>query len=61
MFWVGLDAAHGYRDFGLNRLCCQLGVVAQSIDSIADEVDIASARYLGSRVTQLVKRLRTEI
>lgn len=61
MYWVGLDAAHGYRDFGLNRLGCQLGVVAQSINSIADEVDIASARYLGSRVTQLVKRLRTEI
>ncbi|MDW6003972.1 flavodoxin family protein [Vibrio mangrovi] len=60
MYWVGLDAAHGYRDFGLNRLGCQLGVVAQSTDSIADEIDIASAKYLGSRVAKLVKRLRAE-
>lgn len=61
MYWVGLDTAHGYRDYGLNRLGCQLGVVAQSMDSVADEVDIASARYLGSRVTQLVKRLKYDI
>lgn len=61
MYWVGLDAAHGYKDHGVNRLGCQLGVVAQTTDSIANEVDIASARYLGARVAKLVMGLSKDV
>lgn len=57
MYWVGLDLAHGYRDQGLNRLGCQLGVVALSVDGVADEVDLFSAKYLGQRVVGLVSKL----
>lgn len=57
MYWVGLDLAHGYRDQGLNRLGCQLGVVALSVDGVADEVDLLSAKYLGQRVVGLVSKL----
>ncbi|GAA4886881.1 flavodoxin family protein [Ferrimonas pelagia] len=58
MYWVGLDTAHGGRDFGLNRLGCQLGVVARSGNGEVHEVDLASARYLGRRVAKLVRQLR---
>ncbi|SJN59811.1 p-benzoquinone reductase [Vibrio ruber DSM 16370] len=57
MYWVGLDLAHGYRDQGLNRLGCQLGVVALSVDGVVDEVDLLSAKYLGQRVVGLVSKL----
>ncbi|MDA9556970.1 flavodoxin family protein [Vibrio sp.] len=57
MIWVGLDTAVGYRDHGVNRFGCNLGVVAQSFGSIANEVDTASATHLGSRVARLVERL----
>ena len=57
MYWVGLDAAHGFKDHGVNRLGCQLGVVAQADGAVANEMDIASARYLGVRVSKLVMRL----
>ena len=52
MFWVGLDSAHGYKDRGINRLGCQLGVVAHSSDGVANEIDLASAFYLGNRVAE---------
>ncbi len=52
MFWVGLDSAHGYKDHGINRLGCQLGVVALSPDGTVNEVDRDSAQYLGVRVAQ---------
>ena len=58
MYWVGLDSAHGYNDRGVNRLGCQLGVVAQSTSDIAESSDLATAHYLGSRVAKLVKELR---
>jgi len=58
MFWVGLDSAIGFNDKGVNRLGCQLGVVAQSTDGVANETDLASAQYLGQRVTELALRLQ---
>lgn len=57
MLWVGLDSAHGFKDHGVNRLGCQLGVVAHSPDGIAHETDLATARYLGERVARQVLRL----
>ena len=57
MYWVGLDLPRGGRDYGLNRLGCQLGVVAQSDDGQVHEVDLATARYLGARVATLANKL----
>lgn len=57
MIWVGLDSAHGYTDHGVNRLGCQLGVVAHSPDGDVHAVDLASAAYLGRRVGDVVRRL----
>lgn len=57
MLWVGLDSANGYKDHGVNRLGCQLGVVAYSADGSADEADLATARYLGERVGKQAQRL----
>ena len=57
MYWVGLDLPRGGKDLGLNRLGCQLGVVAQSSDGTVNEVDLATARYLGKRVANLVNKL----
>ncbi len=57
MYWVGLDAACGQKDHGVNRLGCQLGVVAHSLAGRVDPVDLASARHLGRRVGALVQRL----
>lgn len=57
MYWVGLDLAHGYRDRGLNRLGCQLGVVAQSYDGNVHSIDKLSAQYLGKRVASVVDKL----
>ena len=57
MLWVGLDAAHGYKDHGVNRLGCQLGVVAHSANGEAHETDLASAKYLGQRVAKQVLRV----
>lgn len=57
MLWVGLDSANGYKDHGVNRLGCQLGVVAYSADGSAHEADLATARYLGERVAKQVRRL----
>lgn len=56
MLWVGLDSANGYKDHGVNRLGCQLGVVAYSADGVADEADLATARYLGERVARQLQR-----
>ena len=58
MLWVGLDSAQGYNDKGVNRLGCQLGVVAKSTDRIVNHVDIETATYLGHRVAKLAKTLK---
>ena len=52
MLWMGLDSAHGFVNRGINRLGCQSGVVAVAENGKAHETDLASARYLGSRVAQ---------
>ncbi|ELB2891562.1 flavodoxin family protein [Vibrio alginolyticus] len=57
MYWVGLDLAHGYRDLGLNRLGCQVGVVSQSSDGNVHCIDELSAQYLGKRVASVVAQL----
>lgn len=56
MYWVGVDSAYG-EGFDLNRLGCQLGVVAQSDDAQINEQDLATAKYLGVRVSRLVQKL----
>jgi len=58
MFWVGLDSAQGYDDKGVNRLGCQLGVVAHSTDGIVHHIDIDTAMYLGHRVAKLARALK---
>ncbi|MEE1674411.1 NAD(P)H-dependent oxidoreductase [Agarivorans aestuarii] len=50
MLWVGLDIASGYDEDGLNRLGCQLGVVAQSSNGELHPNDVATAQYLGERI-----------
>jgi len=59
MLWVGLDSAQGYKDHGINRLGCQLGVVAHSPDGGVHATDLATAAYLGKRVSEQVIRLRS--
>lgn len=54
MLWVGLDSAKGYKDHGINRLGCQLGVVACAEDGKAEPQDLATAQYLGRRIANLV-------
>lgn len=61
MYWCSLDSAHGYNDHGINRLGCQLGVVAQSTSEVVNKTDIATARYLGRRVAELTVRINNEI
>lgn len=59
MLWVGLDTAYGYNQRGLNRLGCQLGVVAQVTKNKIDSSDLATAKYLGLRVATLAHRNHT--
>ena len=55
MFWVGLDSAYGFKDHGVNRMGCQLGVVAWAEqDGVADERDKETAFYLGTRVGKVL-------
>ncbi|MEZ9139751.1 MULTISPECIES: NAD(P)H-dependent oxidoreductase [unclassified Shewanella] len=57
MLWVGLDSAQGYKDHGINRLGCQLGVVAHSPDGNVNKTDLETAYYLGNRVFEQVLRM----
>ena len=54
MLWIGLDAAHGFKDHGINRLGCQLGVSAETANEGINEIDLESARYLGSRIVRIL-------
>jgi multimeric flavodoxin WrbA len=56
MIWVGLDAPHS-GDNEVNRLGCQLGVVACSSDGQVSPVDIQSAKYLARRVVRLTQKI----
>jgi hypothetical protein len=55
MFWLGLDSAHGYKDHGINRLGCQLGVVAHSVDGSVNDNDLDTARHLARRIAEAIK------
>ncbi|WP_371379319.1 flavodoxin family protein [Thalassotalea aquiviva] len=56
MYWVGLDSANS--NDSINRLGCQLGVVAQSNDGIVNQLDLNTAKYLGARVSNLVLNMQ---
>jgi len=57
MIWVGLDAPYNDHAKAVNRLGCQLGVTACSVDGEVHEKDIASSKYLARRVIEIAKRL----
>jgi multimeric flavodoxin WrbA len=57
MLWVSIDASYGAESSTLNRLGCQLGIVSQTTNSVAHEVDLATAKHLGRRVAKLALRL----
>lgn len=57
MLWVGIDIPGGYDPDGRNRLGAQLGLVSQSSGTHVPEIDLATARYLGSRVGRKAKVL----
>ncbi|MCC2605742.1 flavodoxin family protein [Planctobacterium marinum] len=57
MLWVGLDTPIGKEGKMLNRLGCQLGVAAQINSNCINPVDHNTARYLGTRVASLSKKL----
>ncbi len=61
MLWLGLDAAYGYKDHGVNRLGNQLGVVAQTTDSTVNAIDLLTAKYLGQRVVKFALKLSDKI
>jgi multimeric flavodoxin WrbA len=57
MYWVGIDSAPSLEQNRLNRLGCQLGVVAQSGGREVNSVDIETAKYLGARVSKIALKL----
>jgi multimeric flavodoxin WrbA len=57
MIWVGLDAPYNDLDKGVNRLGCQLGVTACSLNGDVHPADINSAKYLARRVVNITKKL----
>lgn len=61
MIWVGLDIAGGYNSLGLNRLGCQIGVVAHSPEGEVDCSDLDTAKYLGKRVAKVTKACASEL
>jgi multimeric flavodoxin WrbA len=56
MLWVGIDLPGGFDPEGRNRLGAQGGLIAHARDGALDPADIATARYLGSRVAALSRR-----
>lgn len=57
MLWMGIDAAPGYRDFGINRMGCQLGTVAYCPDGQIHEIDLATAKYQGKRIAEQLNKM----
>lgn len=60
MVWIGLDSAYGYEDRGVNRMGNQLGLTAHVKDGKEDDMDHATAEYLGCRVATMTTRLCCE-
>lgn len=57
MLWASLDIPGNCDPEMRNRLGAQSGLIAHSKDGILNETDVETARYLGQRVAQLVKRM----
>ncbi|MFY0666260.1 MAG: flavodoxin family protein [Natronospirillum sp.] len=57
MLWAGVDIPGGYDTEQRNRLGAQSGLIAHSADGDLHEMDLVTARYLGERIAQLVRRL----
>ena len=57
MIWVGLDAPYNEQENSINRLGCQLGVIACSPNGDVHPADIDSAKYLARRVVKITKKL----
>ena len=53
MLWCGLDLGAGLDPAGRNRLGNQLGLVAQAVNGVVMDVDLATARHLGARLAHL--------
>ena len=56
MLWLGLDVP-GAQANGINRLACQLGVVAQSTDGCVEQGDLETVAALARRMAQFAHRL----
>lgn len=60
MLWVGIDLPGGFDPEGRNRMGAQSGLIAHAADGEMNPADIATARYLGSRVAAFALRLSGE-
>ncbi len=56
MCWIGLDSIN--TNGSLNRLGCQMGVVAHSNDGTVHQSDLNTAKYLGARVSNIVLKIQ---
>ena len=61
MIWVNLDLPNEKNSFSLNRLGCQMGVVAECVNGTINKKDLETAHYLGKRVAEFVVKLNREI
>jgi NAD(P)H dehydrogenase (quinone) len=57
MIWLGLDAPFSDKYKNVNRLGCQLGVTAHSLDGNVHETDLRSAKYIANRVISTAKKM----
>ena len=53
MYWVGLNNTS--QNKSVNRLGCQLGVVAHSVDGSVNDNDLDTARHLARRIAEAIK------
>ncbi|MCV2886331.1 flavodoxin family protein [Aestuariibacter sp. AA17] len=57
MLWVGFDFGLDNFEGGVNRFGCSLGVVAHAPEGQAHSADLATANYLGKRVSSQLSRI----
>lgn len=60
MLWLGLDLTDG-EGSEINRLGCQLGVVAHVQNNEINPIDSNTAQYLGKRIAQMLRKFEQEI
>ena len=53
MYWVGLSNIS--QSESINRLGCELGVVAHSEDCRVNALDLETARHLAVRIAEAIK------